>query len=330
MSETKSSPSESPAVSAALQEHFVRGPVLTDTVSLGTVSEDHGTPPNNPRKKQPQQQKQQQQHQQGHKKKGKKGKNKNKKECPVDKAWCRAVHARLERFLASADAAVPFELLGPVTSRAQQEFAVALCRDVYRVPWRIVVLNRATFVSAARPHSERPAHGEVGLARPVAQLVRPDSSSPASSAGPHGRALLGRPATAAAVHRLEDAAVAATAPAETCTNTSSKSSGKEDVVVAADVAPLWEGDRENVGLQLLVRMGWTQGAGLGRAGQGAVEPLCAVARGDRRGVGAVPASASKSAHAPAPAHRKPGRERSGEREWQRERRQARDDKGGLR
>ena len=330
------------AASAALQEHFVRGPVLTDAASLGTVDDsgdsgddDGRTTAQSSHPKHSQQQQQQQQ-QQGRKKKKKgRNKNKNKREGGVDEAWCRAVHARLKRFLAGGDGAVPFELLGPLAGRAQQRFAVALCRDVYRVPCRVVTLGRDTFVSATRPRDERPGAGpEVGLARRVAQLVLTDDDSPGSggdgTAAPHGRALLGRAATEDAVRALGTAgrggAHGEDGAGRACWGAAE--------VVAADAAPLWEGARDNVGLQLLERMGWTRGTGLGRAAQGAVEPLCAVTKPDRRGVGAEPAQprggrgrgpSGRGAHTRAPArtHERP---HGTAREWQRERGRERDEK----
>ena len=351
------------AASAALHEHFVRGPVLTDTVSLGPVtSDDHKS--REPQQQQQQKQKQQkQQHQQqgkgskGNKGKGKgnKGKNKNKnkgkRERDADEAWCRAVHTRLKRFLAGGDGAVPFELLGPLAGRAQQRFAVALCRDVYRVPWRVVTLGRDTFVSVTRPRDERPTapRAEVRLAGRVAQPVRDDSTTSATSsstttssstAEPHGRALLGRAETEDAVRALAGAAAAA-APGDG--EGAAEGMGARAAcwgvaeVVAADAAPLWAGAGDNVGLQLLERMGWTRGTGLGRAEQGAVEPLCAVTKPDRCGVGAEPPS--RPQHPQQHQHqqhqqrgrggraREHGRPRGAEREWQRERRRERDEKG---
>lgn len=55
-------------------------------------------------------------------------------------------------------------------------------------------------------------------------------------------------------------------------------------VVGADAEPLWQDD-ENVGNQMLRRLGWAPGTGIGAQQQGTQEPLAATIKRDRHGLG---------------------------------------------
>jgi hypothetical protein len=55
-------------------------------------------------------------------------------------------------------------------------------------------------------------------------------------------------------------------------------------VVGSGARPLWE-DHSNVGLAMLQKLGWSEGQGLGRDGQGTTHAIAAVVKTDRTGLG---------------------------------------------
>ena len=231
----------------------------------------------------------------GRSKRKSKGKNKNKStstrssRSEADSKWCAAVHTRLKRFLRSADARVPFELLGPLASREQERFATELCGTVYRVPWRLVTVGKARFVSVSRPASQQQQR-EVGVATKLAVLVAVDKDAgTAADKQQRGKDLVGLECTERAARQLA-------ARGEVADGDGEEQVGV-DVEVEMDLdeeAPLWERDDGNVGLDMLERMGWVQGTGLGKQEQGTVEPLRAVVKNDRAGLGVSPSPAKRA------------------------------------
>ena len=55
-----------------------------------------------------------------------------------------------------------------------------------------------------------------------------------------------------------------------------------DSIVASDSNPIGS---ENIGNRMLMKMGWSPGLGLGVRNHGIVEPVEAVVRGSRKGLG---------------------------------------------
>lgn len=261
---------------------------------------------------------------------GAKGKNKNKSRCGAqgaDSKWCAAVHARLKRFLRSADTRVPFELLGPLANREQERFATDLCGTVYRVPWRLVTVGKARFVSVSRPASQQQQEKrEVGVSVALAGLVVADKDAgTAADKQQRGKELLGLESTERAARQLAAKGVVVVADDE-----EEEGARAQEEVVGEEETPLWERDDDNVGLGMLERMGWVQGTGLGKQEQGAVEPLRAVVKNNRAGLGTPSSKAKRAparrAKAPAKASAKGTPPRQTSKQNQRDRQQGRDSK----
>lgn len=184
--------------------------------------------------------------------------------------WCRRVEGQIEKFIRE-EGCQGLDLVGPISSKGEKAYVLRLCREVYHVPHKIVTVGRSTYVSITCGEGVR-------LSVPLRSRLCPgrEGSEGVAAPGPETHRQAAKIAQAAA----GEGEKAGRAPP-----------GRRPPAQAARVGegepPVWA-DESNIGMSMMLGMGWTKGKGIGKNEDGESEPLEAFTKPNTFGLGYVP------------------------------------------